>query len=193
MKLLPKLNSLLLILSFNVASLNASDCLKFEGFLHKSQILVHPESFTGAKDHVFEEPYVLYLLEPIRVLLPIGIEEDLSFFVVKMSDQLDAHMTKYVTLEGEWEGMALPLFAHVPILRVDRITRAQSDCVEEMIPKLARAACNVAYWEALASGFKMIEVDGDHLVETSPDGSKRVIQSLPPRKHVKKGTKIVLE
>ena len=65
--------------------------------------------------------------------------------------------------------------------------------LEEHIPEMAEAAVTEAYWDALASAHKVLEVDGDHLVETSPDGTKKVIKTLPPRKRVKKGQKLIIE
>jgi hypothetical protein len=63
--------------------------------------------------------------------------------------------------------------------------------LEEQIPELARQALKRAYVEALASGNKVLEAINGMLVETSPDGSMRVIRSLPPPTRVVLGSKRV--
>ena len=65
--------------------------------------------------------------------------------------------------------------------------------LEEHIPEMAKAAVTEAYWNALASGHKVLEVDGNNLVETSPDGTKKIIESLAPRKLVQKGQKLIIK
>ena len=67
------------------------------------------------------------------------------------------------------------------------------DFLEKHIPEMAEAAVTEAYWAALASGHKVLEIVGNNLVETSPDGTKKVIESLPPRKRVKKGQKLIIK
>ena len=65
--------------------------------------------------------------------------------------------------------------------------------LEEHIPEIAQAAVTQAYWAALASGCKVLQVEGNKIVETSPDGSKKVIKSLPPITRVKKGQKLKIQ
>lgn len=62
--------------------------------------------------------------------------------------------------------------------------------IEDHIPEIARAAVTQAYWMALASGCKVVEVEGDNLVEVSPDGGRKVVKSLCPTTPVKKGEKL---
>ena len=194
-----------MILSLPLIPLCGLEPTNIEGFLNKSRILVAPESFEGARDHVFEEKYVLYLLEPIQTLLPTGVKDEIYFVVIEMPNEFERYVTKYVTLEGEWNGVALPSFVGVPILRADRISADHwinwadpkseevTDYVDELIVRLAPASCSVARWIALASGHRILEVEGNELVEISPDGSKRVIESLPPRMKVKKGAKLIIK
>lgn len=62
--------------------------------------------------------------------------------------------------------------------------------IEDHIPEIAQAAVTQAYWMALASGCKVVEVDGDKLVEVSPDGGRRTVKSLAPTISIKKGQKL---
>jgi hypothetical protein len=63
--------------------------------------------------------------------------------------------------------------------------------LEEQIPQLASQALRRAYVAALASGNNVLEAINGKLVETSPDGSMRVIRSLPPPTQVVLGSKRV--
>ena len=81
---------------------------------------------------------------------------------------------------------AQPVALGAEILQLDEASMVAR---EEQIPALAVAALNAAYHKALASGAKVLEVVADQLVETAPDGSRRVIQSLPPSWPVVPGTK----
>lgn len=51
--------------------------------------------------------------------------------------------------------------------------------LEEQIPELAEAAVRQAYWDALNSGSSVLEYDDSALVEVFPDGTRKVIKSLP--------------
>ena len=51
--------------------------------------------------------------------------------------------------------------------------------LEEHIPELADAAIKQAYWQALAAGSSVLERVNDSLVEVFPDGSRKIIKSLP--------------
>ncbi|HLB52840.1 MAG TPA: hypothetical protein VJK48_03955 [Chlamydiales bacterium] len=66
------------------------------------------------------------------------------------------------------------------------------DFLEQAIPELADAAFTRAYWSALASGFSVLETEGEDLVEIYPDGTKKFIKKILPRVPVKKGEKIEL-
>jgi hypothetical protein len=181
------------ILCIKIASLYCCDTFKFEGFIHKSQILVG------------EEKYILYLLEPVQVLLPTNVEEKVYFVVLQMSDELEKYVTQYVKVEGFWQGILLPLLNLGPILRVDQISadhwinyakpnnEERIEYLEKCIPNFVSTACHVARFEALFSGFNVIEVEGNELVEINPDGSKRVIESLLQRTVVKPGTKLIIK
>lgn len=61
--------------------------------------------------------------------------------------------------------------------------------LEARIPELAAAAFKQARAEALASGSKVLEAINGELIESSPDGSTRVIKSLPPSTQVDLGSK----
>lgn len=64
------------------------------------------------------------------------------------------------------------------------------DYLEQQIPELADIAFKQAYWQALASGEKVLAAEAGALVEISPDGSRKEIQKLPPHVKVKPGEKI---
>ncbi len=58
------------------------------------------------------------------------------------------------------------------------------DFLEGQIPDLMAAAITVAYNRALASGYSVLQVEGDDLVEQFPDGTKRVIEKLESAREV---------
>jgi hypothetical protein len=51
--------------------------------------------------------------------------------------------------------------------------------LEMHIPELAEGAVKQAYCKALTSGRRVIEAINGQLVESSPDGTTRVLKSLP--------------
>lgn len=51
--------------------------------------------------------------------------------------------------------------------------------LEQNIPELAEGAVKQAYYKTLASGRKVVEAVNDQLVESRPDGTTRVIKTLP--------------
>jgi hypothetical protein len=63
--------------------------------------------------------------------------------------------------------------------------------LEARIPEFADQAVKQAYAKALTSGSKVLEVVDGKLVESSPDGSTRVIRSLPAPTYVTLGSKRV--
>lgn len=64
--------------------------------------------------------------------------------------------------------------------------------MERGIPELAGGAFKRAYQHALSSGGKVVEAVGGQLVETSADGTQRVLKALPKPTVVVPGTKRVL-
>lgn len=64
--------------------------------------------------------------------------------------------------------------------------------LEENIPILADAAIKQAYWQALASGSSVLVCENDVLLETFPDGSRKVIKQLAPQMTVTIGQRIEL-
>lgn len=61
--------------------------------------------------------------------------------------------------------------------------------LEERIPELAVKALNQAYSKALASGMPVVEAINGNLVETTADGQRRIIGSLPAPYKVEPGKK----
>jgi hypothetical protein len=64
--------------------------------------------------------------------------------------------------------------------------------LEENIPLLADAAIKQAYWQALASGSSVLVCENDVLVETFPDGSRKVLKQLEPQTSATVGQRIEL-
>ena len=62
---------------------------------------------------------------------------------------------------------------------------------ENRIPQLAENAVKKARTQTLASGRSVIESVGGQLVETRPDGSRKVLKSIPPPTPVAAGQKRV--
>ncbi len=50
--------------------------------------------------------------------------------------------------------------------------------LEDHIPELAESAFKQAYWQALASGSSVLEVDGNQIVEVFPDGTRKLIKQI---------------
>ncbi len=63
---------------------------------------------------------------------------------------------------------------------------------EDRIPELAECALKQAYHNALASGRNVLEAVDGQLIETRPDGTFRVLKSLPFPKAVIPGERLVL-
>lgn len=63
--------------------------------------------------------------------------------------------------------------------------------LERQIPDLAEGAVKQAYVKTLASGRKVVEAVGGKLIETHPDGTTRVLKSLPTPIPVTPGQKFV--
>jgi len=61
--------------------------------------------------------------------------------------------------------------------------------LEEQIPDLAEAAFKQAYWEALNSGSSVLEYADGALVEVFPDGSRKILKTLPSQVKAKPGQK----
>lgn len=63
--------------------------------------------------------------------------------------------------------------------------------LEENIPEMAKAAVEIAYWDALAAGFTVFLIENGCLMEMSPNGVKKKVKSLSPSPlHVKKGQRL---
>ncbi len=50
--------------------------------------------------------------------------------------------------------------------------------LEEHIPDLAAVAFKQAYWQALAEGSSVLEVENGAIVEVFPDGSRKFIKQI---------------
>jgi len=72
------------------------------------------------------------------------------------------------------------------------INEASMCFLEENIPELADAAIKQAYWQALASGSSVLVCENDVLVETFPDGSRKVLKQLAKQTTATVGQRIEL-
>jgi hypothetical protein len=61
--------------------------------------------------------------------------------------------------------------------------------MEAQIPELAGTAVKRAYWQALTTTGKVIEARDGQLLETTADGSQRVVRSIAKPVSVTMGTK----
>jgi len=75
----------------------------------------------------------------------------------------------------------------------DSMDEKAIEFLEGHIPEVAQAAVTQAYWMALASGCKVLKVEGDKLIEVSPEGAERIIKTLPPSIAVKKGQRLKIQ
>lgn len=62
---------------------------------------------------------------------------------------------------------------------------------EACIPELAEGALKQAYYQTMAAGYKVVEAVNGQLVESSPDGSVRVLKSLPKATPVMPGKRFI--
>lgn len=72
---------------------------------------------------------------------------------------------------------------------VNKLSEQSMQVMEAKIPELAGAAVKRAYYQALTQSGRVLEAVNGQLVETSVDGSSRVIRSLPPSIKVTSGTR----
>ena len=56
-------------------------------------------------------------------MLPTGVLQQIYFILLEMPDELAPFVDKHVIVEGEWKGIALPIFENVAILKVGRISK----------------------------------------------------------------------
>lgn len=75
--------------------------------------------------------------------------------------------------------------------RITQLDEKSMRLLEARIPELADGAVKQAYYQALTSGSKVLEAVNGKLVESSSDGSTRVIKSLRPPIPVMMGSKRV--
>ncbi len=73
--------------------------------------------------------------------------------------------------------------------KIMQLDEKSMSLLEARIPELADGAVKQAYYQALTSGSKVLEAVNGKLVESSSDGSTRVIKSLPAPIQVALGSK----
>lgn len=70
-----------------------------------------------------------------------------------------------------------------------RMTEESMQRMETQIPELAGTAVKRAYWQALTTTGKVLEARNGQLVETTAEGSVRVVRSITKPISVTMGTK----
>lgn len=66
------------------------------------------------------------------------------------------------------------------------------DYLEQKIPRLAAAAVDVAYCQALASGQTVLVSEDDGIYQIFPDGTKTLIKPMAQRLQVPAGTRVYI-
>jgi hypothetical protein len=64
------------------------------------------------------------------------------------------------------------------------------DYLEQQIPGLSAAAVDVAYWQALAAGQKVLISDGDGIYEVFPDGTRTFVKATEKPLDLPVGTRV---
>ena len=64
------------------------------------------------------------------------------------------------------------------------------DYLEQQIPSLAAAAVDVAYWQALAAGLKVLVSGEGGIYEVFPDGTQSFVKSTPKPLSLPVGTRV---
>ncbi len=69
-------------------------------------------------------------------------------------------------------------------------TEATLDYLEQQIPSLSGAAVDVAFWQALAAGQKVLVSGDGGLYEAFPDGTRKLVKPLEKPLSVPVGTRV---
>jgi hypothetical protein len=64
------------------------------------------------------------------------------------------------------------------------------DFLEAQIPTLSAAAVDVAYWQALASGQRVLIRTEDGIYSVAADGTRTLVKSAPPPMPITVGTRV---
>ncbi|MCX8495357.1 MAG: hypothetical protein ORN51_04150 [Akkermansiaceae bacterium] len=64
------------------------------------------------------------------------------------------------------------------------------DYLEQQIPSLSAAAVDVAYWQALAAGQKVLISDEGGIYEVSPDGMRTFVKATEKPLNLPVGTRV---
>jgi hypothetical protein len=64
------------------------------------------------------------------------------------------------------------------------------DYLEKQIPSLSAAAVDVAYWQALAAGRKVLVSGDGGIYEVAADGTKQLVKAAAERLSVPIGTRV---
>jgi len=89
--------------------------------------------------------------------------------------------------EFDWYKLFRPL--EKPMNTPLRMSEESMQHMEAQIPELAGSAVKRAYWQALTTTGKVLEARNGQLVETTADGSVRVMRSIAKPVSVTMGTR----
>lgn len=64
------------------------------------------------------------------------------------------------------------------------------DHLEKQIPSLSAAAVDVAYWQAVAAGRKVLVSEDGGIYEVAANGSKKFVKAIAERLSVPVGTRV---
>ncbi len=67
------------------------------------------------------------------------------------------------------------------------------DYLEQQIPRLSAAAVDVAYWQALAAGRKVLVSGDGGIYEVAADGSKKIVKTIAKPLSVPVGTRVRIQ
>ena len=174
--MLQRIRRAFLLLCLFLSPLWSSEIVRFEGYLREVQ--------EGTN-----EGYALFPATSMEVLLPNGLVRHISFVLIELPNEYIHCVGKYVVIEGEWTGMDSPIFDNIAILKAhwvsddhwtntDFESNEAYDFFDKHVFIMARGACSIARWRALKSGFTLLEVENNWLIEVHPDGTKTQIRPL---------------
>lgn len=148
-----------------------------------------PSAPTHPPETLEPQHYVSAPVGPALCVQDVGLAERDAYHIAAARER---EYQAALAVERAYEATLPPEYApgaYLPFGRpINQIDEASMRILEERIPELAEAALKKARQRALDAGFPVTEVCDNNLVETFPDGSRRIIKALPPATHIPIGT-----